>query len=174
MGRRRREFAPGIYHLASHGSDDRHLYLGDDDRTDFLERFSDTFWTRGIDVLAYVLLGTDYHGLVRIHDDQLADALQPLHTEYSRHHNRRHKRRAHLFRGHCLARRINHESDLLGAYRYLARNPVEANLVSDPFDWPWASNRAHAGIEPAAIPLDHAHLQAALDHHPPGASTPSS
>ena len=166
MGRRRREFSPGIYHLASHGSDDRYLYLDDEDRADFLERFSDSFWTRGIEVLAYVLLGNHYHGLVHIHDERLAEALQRLHTEYSRHHNRRHDRRAHLFRAHCLARRINDDNDLLGAYRYLARNPVEAGLVSDPLDWPWASTRAHAGLEPPAIPLDQRPLQAALDHSP--------
>jgi REP element-mobilizing transposase RayT len=166
MGRRPRQFAPGIYHIASHGSDRRFLFLTDEDRVDFLERFSDTFWTAEIDVLAYVQLGNHYHGLVRIHDDQLSPALQRLHTEYSRHHNRRHRRRAHLFRAHRLARRINDDNDLLGAYRYLARNPVEAGLVDDPLEWPWASTRAHAGLERAAIPLDETPLRNVLDDSP--------
>jgi REP element-mobilizing transposase RayT len=166
VGRPRRQFAPGIYHLAAHGSDRRHLYLDDDDRVDFLDRLSTTLWTRDIDVLSYVLLGNHYHALVRIPDARLSEALQRLHTEYSRHHNRRYQRGAHLFRAHCLARRIKDDAHLLGAYRYLARNPVEAGLVDDPLDWPWASTRAHAGHEPPAIPLDQRPLQAALDHSP--------
>jgi hypothetical protein len=69
-------------------------------------------------------------------------------------------------RAHCLARRVNDDTDLLGLYRYLAHNPVAAGLVTDPLDWPWASTRAHAGLEPGAIPLDHGPLQAALSHSP--------
>ena len=166
MGRALRQFAAGIYHLASHGSDRRHLFVDERDRTDFLERLSSTFWQRDIDVLAYVLLGNHYHALVQIPDARLSEALQRLHTEYSRHHNRRQKRSAHLFRAHCLARRIHDDADLLGAYCYLARNPVAASLTHDPLEWPWASTRAHAGLESPAIPLAHAPLQAALDHNP--------
>ena len=162
MPRRPREFEAGIYHVGSHGSDTRHLCLCDDDRIDFLERMSSTFWTRDIDVLAYALLGNHYHSLVRIPDARLSEALQRLHTEYSRQHNRRHRRRAHLFRAHCFARRVTDDDDLLGVYRYLARNPVDAGVVDNRLDWRWASTRAHAGLEPAAIPLHERSLRAAL------------
>jgi putative transposase len=166
MGRRARDFEAGIYHLGSHGSDTRYLYLCDEDRVEFLERMSSTFWTREIDLLAYALLGNHYHALVRITDARLSEALQRLHTEYSRHHNRRHGRRAHLFRAHCFARPINDDDDMLGVYRYIARNPVDAGLVTNPLEWPWASTRAHAGLERAPVPLDERPLQAALDHTP--------
>jgi putative transposase len=166
MARPPREFEAGIYHLGSHGSDTRFLYACDDDRVDFLERMSSTFWARDIDVLAYALLGNHYHGLVRIPDARLSEALQRLHTEYSRQHNRRHGRSAHLFRAHCFARRVTEDDDLLGVYRYIARNPVEAGLVDNLLDWRWASTRAHAGLERPAIPLDERPLRAALDGSP--------
>jgi REP element-mobilizing transposase RayT len=162
MGRPRREFEQGVYHISSHGSDTRHLYRSDADRRDFLKRMSSTFWTRDIDVLAYALLGNHYHALVRIPDDGFSEALQRLHTEYSRHHNLRHRRSAHLFRAHCLARRITDDDDLLGLYRYIACNPVRAGLAQTPVGWPWASTRAHAGYEPAAIPIDEQPLHALL------------
>lgn len=166
VGRPLRQFAAGIYHLAARGSDNRYLCVCEDDRTDFVERLGDTFWTRGIDVLAYTLMGNHYHGLVRIPDPGLSAALQRLHTEYSRHHNRRHGRHAHLFRAHCLARRVKDDADLLTKYRYLALNPVEAGLVPHPLDWAWASTRALAGLERPAIPLDERPLRAALDESP--------
>jgi REP element-mobilizing transposase RayT len=162
MGRPRRDFGEGIYHLGSHGSDTRYLYVSDDDRLDFLERMSSTLWTRDIAVFSYTLLGNHYHGLVRTPDARLSEALQRLHTEYSREHNRRHGRRAHLFRAHCFARRVADTDDLLGVYRYIARNPVEAGLVANPLDWRWASTRAHAGLDPPAIPLDETLLRGAL------------
>jgi REP element-mobilizing transposase RayT len=166
MPRPPRSFAEGIYHVGAHGSDDRHLFVNDDDRNDFLDRLT-AIWTRfELDLMSYVLLSNHYHTLLLIPDGRISRALQLLHTEYSRHHNRRHGRKAHLFRAHPFAREIVSDDDLVTACRYLARNPVEANLASDPLEWLWSSARAHAGLEPPRIPLDETSLRAAFGDNP--------
>jgi REP element-mobilizing transposase RayT len=162
MGRPLRSFEPGIYHIAAHGSDERHLFLDDDDRTEFLGRLGLTFWKLGLELISYVLMTNHYHSLAFTPDSRLSLALQGLHGGYSLHHNQRHGHRAHLFRAHCLARRIVDDDDLLTTSRYLALNPVEAGLVLDPLDWPWSSARVHAGLATAPIPLDDHRLRAAL------------
>jgi putative transposase len=93
-------------------------------------------------------------------------ALQQLHCWYSRRHNRRHGRSAHLFRAHFFARELRSDADLLVACRYVAHNPVAAGLCSDPFSWPWSSTAASAGLDEPAIPLDAGPLRAALDDSP--------
>lgn len=162
MPRRPRSFAEGIYHLGSHGSDERDLFVNDEDRNDFLDRLAAVWKRFELELISYVLLGNHYHTLLRIPDARVSRALQRLHTEYSRHHNGRHGRKSHLFRAHPFAREIESDEDLVNTCRYLARNPVEANLVSDPLDWPWGSARAHAGLEPPRIPLDETSLRAAF------------
>jgi putative transposase len=92
--------------------------------------------------------------------------MQQLHTAYSRLHNVRHGRSAHLFRAHFTARPITSDRDLLAVCRYIALNPVKACLVDKPLNWPWSSTRNHAGLDQAAIPLDETPLQAALDDDP--------
>jgi REP element-mobilizing transposase RayT len=150
----------GIYHLAAHGSDTRDLFVTDKDREDFLERLAATWERFELALLSYVLMGSHYHALVRIPDARLSEALQRLHTEYSRHHNRRHGRSAHLFRAHPLTREVGSDAQLVAACRYIALNPVEARLAADPLDWPWSSARAHAGLERPRIPLAEDDLQA--------------
>ena len=162
MPHRLRSFAEGIYHVGSHGSDDRFLFINDVDRNDFLERLAATWRRFELELVSYVLLGSHYHTLLRIPDARVSRALQRLHTEYSRHHNRRHGRAAHLFRAHPFAREIESDADLVNTSRYLARNPVEANLVEDPLDWPWGSTRTHAGLEAPRIPLAETSLRAAF------------
>jgi putative transposase len=162
MPRRLRSFSEGIYHIGAHASDDRHLFLNDEDRGDFLERLAAILRRFELELVSYVLLGTHYHVLLRLPDSRISRALQWLHTEYSRHHNRRHGHSAHLFRAHPFAREIESGDDLVNASRYLARNPVEANLVTDPLDWPWSSARANAGLEPPRIPLVETSLRAAF------------
>src|SRR5262249_60837673 len=111
-------------------------------------------------LLSYVLRGSHYHALSRIRHARLPIALQRLHTEYARWHNRRHSRRAHLFRAHAMTREIASDRQLVAACRYLALNPVAAGLVASPFDWPWSSARAHAGLEESRIPLCETDLRA--------------
>jgi putative transposase len=162
MARRPRLHVAGIYHLTPHGSDHRYLFLGDDDREDFLARLRDACERSELALLSYVLMGSHYHALLRVPDAGLSIAVQRLHTEYSRCFNRRHGRSAHLFRAHPGAREITSDAHLLGACRYVARNPVEAGLVQDPLDWPWSSARAHAGLEPPRIPLAETDVRAAF------------
>jgi len=157
-----RNLYAGIYHLAAHGSDKRYLYVSDRDREDFLERLAATWERFELALLSYVLLGSHYHALVRVPDARLSQALQRLHTEYSRRHNRRHGRSAHLFRAHAMTREIGSDAQLVAACRYLALNPVEAGLVTNPLDWPWSSARAHAGLERPRIPLAENDLRAAF------------
>jgi REP element-mobilizing transposase RayT len=162
MPRPLRAFRAGIFHLTAHASDVRDLFLDDEDRKDFLERLAAVYRRFDLGLLSYVLMGNHYHVIVRIPDARISHALQLLHTDYSRHHNRRHERSAHLFRAHAKARELESNEDLAGVCCYLARNPVEANLVRDPLAWPWGSARAHAGLEPPALPLEEEDLRAAF------------
>ncbi len=61
MGRPHRMFADGVYHVASHGSDDRRLFIDNADRREFLSRLGLTFWKQEIELIAYVLMGNHYH-----------------------------------------------------------------------------------------------------------------
>ena len=162
MARRPRNLYEGIYHLAARGSDTRQLFVREEDREEFLERLAAIWEHFELALLSYVLMGTHYHALVRIPDARLSRALQHLHTEYSRWHNRRHRRGAHLFRAHAMTKEIASDRQLVAACRYLALNPVEAGLVDDPLDWPWSSARAHAGLEEPWIPLAESDLRAAF------------
>jgi len=52
-----------------------------------------------------------------------------------------------------MTKQITTDRQLVAACRYLALNPVEAGLVTDPLAWPWGSARVHAGLEPPRITL---------------------
>jgi putative transposase len=158
-----RAFVDGIYHLSSHGSDTRHLFLSADERTTFLDRLGLLFERFKLGLIAYALLGNHYHLVLSTPDGRVSSALQQLHGWYSRWHNRRHGRSAHLFRAHFFARELTSDDDLLVACRYVAYNPVAAGLSNDPFSWPWSSAAASVGIAPPLIPLDAGPLRAALD-----------
>lgn len=166
MGRPRRMYARGIYHVAAHGSDDRDLFVDDLDRRVFLSHLSETAALLGVRVISYALMTNHHHLLLDTPDSRIAAALHRLHGGYARQHNVRHGRTAHLFRAHPLARPIEDNDDLKWTDRYVARNPVEAGLVVAPFDCTWSSARAHAGQAKSPIALYEEPLRGAYSSHP--------
>lgn len=152
----------GIYHVAARGSDGRALFVDDEDRAAFLARFARISERHELVCIAYCLMSTHYHIVVQIPDARLSKALQELHTWYSQRFNRIHHHTAHLFRNRFMAELIDDDAYLLTACRYLAHNPVRAGLCAHPAHWAWSSYPASAGLAPAAGPLTHQPLRAAL------------
>jgi putative transposase len=159
-------YARGVYHVAGHASGERSLFVDDIDRHFFLDHLAETVALLGLRVISYVLMTNHHHLLIETPDGRIASALRRLHGGYARAHNIRHKRTAHLFRAHPLARRIEDNDDLVGTDRYLAWNPVAAGLILDPFDWFWSSARAHAGLAEPRFPLHDAPLRGAYENPP--------
>jgi REP element-mobilizing transposase RayT len=159
-------YARGIYHVAGHGSDDRDLFADDYDRRTFLDDLAATFALIGLGVVSYVLMTNHHHLLVDTPDSRIAEGLRALHGGYARKHNRRHGRTAHLFRAHPLARRIEDNDDLVWTDRYIARNPLEAGMVLDPFDWPWSTAAAHGGLARLPLILHEQPLRGAYENAP--------
>jgi hypothetical protein len=61
-----------------------------------------------------------------------------------------------------MTKAITSDRQLVAACRYLALNPLEACLVTDPLAWRWSSARVHAGLEQPRIPLAESDLRAAF------------
>lgn len=124
------------------------MFLFDPDRFAFLERLAAVVERYELTCVAYCLMGNHYHLLIQTPDGRVSAALQELNGGYSREFNRTHERSAHLFRNRFFARPVEDEPYLLTLCRYLAHNPVRADLCRDPVDWQWGSHRATAGHTP--------------------------
>jgi REP element-mobilizing transposase RayT len=148
--------------LAPRASDSRFLFEDDGERRRFLTELGRIFELFEIALVAYTLMGTHYHVVVKIPDSRVSRAIQELHTWHSRAVNMAREREAHLFRAHPFAREITSDQDLLMVCRYVARNPVEAGLASDPFAWRWGSARATAGLAQSPVTLDLEPLRSAF------------
>jgi len=76
--------------------------------------------------------------------DGLARAVGETHRRYTRMINFREGWRGHLWQGR-FSSFVMSEQHLMGAVRYVERNPVKAGLVDRAEDWPWSSAAAHCG-----------------------------
>ncbi|HZC31293.1 MAG TPA: hypothetical protein VE261_07210 [Gaiellaceae bacterium] len=89
---------------------------------------------------------THVHFLVDVFDESLPLGMHRLNTAYALAFNGRHVRRGTLQRARYWSSLKPDAEALLGAYRYIARNPVEEGLTNDPAKWRWSSFATSCGL----------------------------
>jgi putative transposase len=145
----------GFYHVTTRTTFGRTMFRVASDRLRFLIWVGDVCARHEITVLAYCLLTTHYHLLLRIdRADELQAAMHRLNGVYGGWFNREYAEYGRLF-----ARRYTHvpvasHGHLLELFRYIAGNPGRAGLCDLPEEWRWSSYRASLGIDPAPPWLD--------------------
>jgi putative transposase len=150
MPRVPRFVVPGLpHHVTQRGNYRQPVFFNDADRQFFLRRLTKRAKQYGIDVLAWCLMINHFH-LIAIprRRDSFALGLRALLGEYSlRINSQRGEARGHIWQSRFYSCALS-ERHLRMALRYVELNPVRANLVDDPEQYPWSSARSHLGLVP--------------------------
>lgn len=123
------------------------IFFEEDDRAEYLHLLRQQGERFGVRFISYCLMTNHVH-LVAIpeQEENLARAVGEAHRRYTRMVNFRNDVRGYLFQGRFSSCPIESEKYLLAAVRYVERNPVRADMVEAPWDYPWSSARFHAGV----------------------------
>ena len=140
MGRPPRVYHPdGIYHLTSHGVDERPIVRDDIDRQAFCIRFRRVALSEHWEMYAACLMDTHYHLLIGPRLGRVSEGMKLLNGGHSRAFNERHGRRGALFESRYRDWTIRDERHFREAVRYVEENPVAADMVESAGDWPWST-----------------------------------
>ncbi len=139
------EFAGALYHVTARGNAQQDIYSDDADRQQFLMLLQNTVNRYGWYCHAYCLMDNHYHLLIETSTPTLSRGMKFLNGTYTQHFNRQHQRVGHVFQGRFKAILVQKDAYLLELARYIALNPVRAQMVRSAKDWRWSSYRATAG-----------------------------
>jgi REP element-mobilizing transposase RayT len=159
----RLQFAGALYHVTARGDRKASIYLDDTDRLVWLQHIGDVCAQFNFVVHGFCQMGNHYHILLETMDGNLSRGMQQLNGVYSQYFNRRHSLVGHVFQGRYKAILVQKETYLLELTRYIVLNPVRANLVATPEDWPWSSYRLATGSAPSPAWLNTDRLLANFD-----------
>lgn len=127
----------GIYHVWARGIDRRDLFADDRDRRAYLAILNDTCEEHGWVRLAYCLMDNHIHLILETPLPNLSQGMRVLHSRYAQRFNLRHDRSGHVFQGRFGCSLIESNKQFIAVTRYVANNPVEAGLCSEPQQWAW-------------------------------------
>jgi len=129
----------GIYHVNANSVTSRALFYDNDARRMFLSFLNAVTARYSLEILAYVLLSTHYHLLVRTPEADLSRSMQWLNSRFAAAINEQEGERGHVFGARFSSKLVTSDAQLLATVRYIARNPVEAGICDRASDWPWSS-----------------------------------
>jgi putative transposase len=130
------------------------IFVDATDYRRFLALFGDVMEHHEIRCWNYCLMPNHYHATVEPSQPNLSEAIRRINSSYAQWWNRRHSRVGHVFQGRFKDQIVQRNEYLLALSRYVAMNPVRAQLVERPDEWQWSSYRATSGLVPAPAFLD--------------------
>jgi REP element-mobilizing transposase RayT len=139
------------------------LFRDDIDRLAFKRELARATAKAGWTCIGYCLMRSHYHLLVEVDAGVLPRAMHTLNFRYACQYNIRHAMRGHVFGARYDSPRIPDAEQLLRAYRYVMRNPVEKSLCSAPEDWEWSSHAGTIGLREAEEFVDATAVLVAID-----------
>ena len=149
MPRRSIPFLPGhFYHFYNRGNNRQVVFFERDNYLFFLGGLK-KYLCEILDILAYCLMPTHYHILVRVKAAEVREtseiskavsrAMQKFGISYSKAINKKHHRVGSLFQGQFKAKPIEHEHHLLYSCLYIHTNPIKDGLVKLPENWEFSN-----------------------------------
>ncbi len=147
MARLARVVLPGHpHHVTQRGVRALDIFAGDDDRNLYLQLLAEQSARAGVEILAWCLMSNHVHLIAVPREAQsLARAVGEAHRRYAQQVNIAQGLRGHLFQERFFSCLLD-EQHLVGAIRYLERNPVRAGLARRVGDYAWSSARYHLGL----------------------------
>ncbi|MEE9327826.1 MAG: transposase [Cocleimonas sp.] len=132
-------------HVIIRGNNREPIFYTDDDYQFYLEKLKKACDKHDCDIHAYVLMTNHVHLLITPHKkDGISKVIQMLGRYYVQYFNYTYQRTGTLWEGRYKATLIDSEHYALGCYRYIELNPVRANMVKHPAEYPWSSYRYNA------------------------------
>lgn len=154
-----RFFAPGLpLHVIQRGNDRQPIFGGRDDVMFYRNCLARAARDRGVAIHAYVFMTNHVHllatpGLA----GSMPKMMQSIGRIYVQYFNSTYRRTGTLWEGRYKAAIVDDERYLLTCMRYIELNPVRAQMVVSPSEFPWSSFSANAWgmaddlVEPHAI-----------------------
>jgi putative transposase len=141
MPRRETPFVPDVYyHFYNRGNNRQAIFFEPDNYLYFLGGIK-KYLLPVVNIVAYCLMPTHYHVLVRVRPQtsevslQVSRAMQKFLISYTKAINKRFSRVGSLFQGQFQAKPIQTYPHLLNLCVYIHANPVKDGLVALPEDW---------------------------------------
>ncbi len=129
-----------VYHAYNRSNAKEFIFNTEPDCNYFKNLLKDYAHRFSVKVYHWVIMSNHYHLVLEIDDPENISALMAgLHRSYSCYHHRVYATSGFLWQGRFKLQPVQKDNYLIACGRYIERNPVKANLVSESHIYPYSS-----------------------------------
>ena len=154
----RRRSASDIYHVIARGINKEPIFKQKREKNNLIRLLLKHLKDHDIEILAYVIMSTHFHILIRVDLKLLSNYLAIVLAEFAEYYNYKHNRNGHVFQDRFKSECVETERYFWNCLRYIHMNPVNANLVKNPLNYNFSSLKEYQTeksriIHPKAIEI---------------------
>ncbi|HHX60035.1 MAG TPA: transposase [Epulopiscium sp.] len=152
MARKLREWQPNTsYHVTARGNRKNNIFKNKQDFCEYLKLLAETLNHFKVEtpyeLLSYCLMDNHVHLLIYTSSMPLGPFIKKLHGKYAIYFNKQYDYNGHLFQDRFYSTPAKTIAQLLAISSYIHLNPVTANMVTKPEDYPYSNYRFLIGSE---------------------------
>ena len=146
MPRKTRIYLPGMpYHIVQRGNNREACFMRADNYLLYLSLWEELSSRYGVAVHAYCLMTNHIHFLVTPSTETaISRTMSVVGSRYAFAINKQLGRTGTIWEGRHKSSLVDSDQYLLTCYRYIELNPVRAEIVTHPSEYPWSSFAANA------------------------------
>jgi putative transposase len=148
--RRARIVVPNCFHhIVQRGHNCSALFVESHDYEKYLADLEELKQVLNCEIAGYCLMTNHVHLLINPGNEtsNLSRLMKILAARYSRYINKLESKRSTVWDGRFFSSPIQNDHYLLACSRYIDLNPVRAQMVGLPEEYPWSSYKAKIGLE---------------------------
>jgi putative transposase len=143
-------YAP-LYHVFQRGNNHSYIYRSNSEKQHFLDLLEELQQRKNFDILYMVIMDNHFHMIFEDCGTCLPSVMRLLQWQYSWYYNHEHDRTGTNYEGRYHKIPIQSTGQLRHLAHYLVYNPVVANMVLNPVDYPWGTHRCIVNNAPTFV-----------------------
>ena len=142
---KRKKCKYSVYHLIVRGNNRQPIFLDNSDKMAYLDRLKRYALRYNFHIYAYCLMTNHIHLLAYDNGRDVSKFMQGLNLSYTIYFNKKYDNCGHLFQDRFKSIMIQSDAQFLQVAKYIHLNPVKANIVTSPQQYPWSSYKFYLG-----------------------------
>ena len=144
-------------HIIQRGNNKQVCFFVEKDYTVYLSKLKEYGQKYNVSIHSYILMTNHVHLLLTPEEEGngVSRLMQSLGRYYVRYINQTHGRTGTLWQGRFKSTLVDSERYFLTVSRYIELNPVRANMVGYPVEYPWSSYQKNAVGKPIELLTPH-------------------
>lgn len=138
-------YPESTHHITSRGNRKGEIFASEEDYKVYLSILKEVKRKLPFELYCYCLMTNHVHLQIKTLEDSISSIMKRINQTYAQYFNSKYDLTGHVFQGRYHSEIVTDYAQMLTTNRYIHLNPVRANMVKRPEEYPYSSYGVYIG-----------------------------